>query len=98
MNASCSICIAMYPQDGSDFASLLQKADTAMYNAKDAGRTTYRIFDDRKHRQAREHLMLQYRLHQALYRAELLLHYQPQLYADSGKVTGVEALLRWINP
>jgi len=98
MNASCSIGIAMYPQDGSDFDSLLQKADTAMYNAKDAGRNTYRFFDDRMNRQAREHLMLQNRLHQALYRAELQLHYQPQLDADSGKVTGVEALLRWNNP
>jgi len=98
MNASCSIGVAMYPQDGSDFDSLLQKADTAMYNAKDAGRNTYRFFDDRMNRQAHEHLMLQNRLHQALYRAELLLHYQPQLDADSGKVTGVEALLRWHNP
>ena len=98
MNASCSIGVAMYPQDGSDFDSLLQKADTAMYNAKDAGRNTYRFFDDRMNRQAHEHLMLQNRLHQALYRAELQLHYQPQLDADGGKVTGVEALLRWHNP
>ena len=98
INASCSIGIAMYPQDGSDFDSLLQKADTAMYNAKDAGRNTYRFFDDRMNRQAHEHLMLQNRLHQALYRAELQLHYQPQLDAESGKVTGMEALLRWYNP
>ncbi|HEY9145754.1 MAG TPA: diguanylate cyclase, partial [Thiobacillus sp.] len=98
MNASCSIGVAMYPQDGSDFDSLLQKADTAMYNAKDAGRNTYRFFDDRMNRQAHEHLMLRNRLHQALYRAELQLHYQPQLDADGGKVTGVEALLRWHNP
>ncbi len=98
MNASCSIGVAMYPQDGSDFDSLLQKADAAMYNAKDAGRNTYRFFDDGMNRQAHEHLMLQNRLHQALYRAELQLNYQPQLDADSGKVTGVEALLRWRNP
>ena len=98
MNASCSIGVALYPQDGSDFDSLLQKADTAMYNAKDAGRNAYRFFDDGMNRQAHEHLILQNRLHQALYRAELQLHYQPQLDADGGKVTGVEALLRWHNP
>ena len=98
MNASCSIGISLYPQDGSDFDSLLQKADTAMYNAKDAGRGTYRFFDDGMNRQAQEHMLLQNRLHQALYRAELQLHFQPQLEVDSGKVTGVEALLRWYNP
>lgn len=98
INTSCSIGVALYPQDGSDFDSLLQKADTAMYSAKDAGRNTYRFFDDGMNRQAREHLMLQNRLHQALFRGELQLHYQPQMDADSGSVTGVEALLRWYNP
>jgi len=98
INASCSIGIAMYPQDASDFDSLLQKADTAMYNAKDAGRNAYRFFDDRMNRQAHEHLLLHNRLHQALSRAELQLHYQPQMDVDSGKVTGVEALLRWDDP
>jgi len=98
INASCSIGVALYPQDGSDFDGLLQKADTAMYNAKDAGRDTCRFFDDGMNRQASEHLLLQNRLHQALCRAELQLHYQPQLDTDNGKVTGVEALLRWYNP
>ncbi len=98
LNASCSIGVAMYPQDGNDFDSLLQKADTAMYNAKDAGRNTYRFFDEQMNLQAHEHLMLQNRLHQALYRAELQLHYQPQFDVASGRVIGAEALLRWHNP
>ncbi|WP_324780933.1 EAL domain-containing protein [Thiobacillus sedimenti] len=98
MNTSCSIGIAVYPQDGSDFDTLLQKADTAMYNAKDAGRNAYRFFDEQMNRRAQEHMMLQNRLHQALYRAELQLHYQPQVNAADGRVTGVEALLRWRNP
>ncbi len=97
LNASCSIGIAIYPEDGSDFDSLLQKADTAMYNAKGAGRNSYRFFDEQMNLQAHEHLMLQHRLHQALYRAELQVHYQPQLEIGSGKVIGVEALLRWQN-
>ncbi|MHB1215263.1 MAG: EAL domain-containing protein [Thiobacillus sp.] len=98
LNTSCSIGIAVYPEDGKDFDSLLQKADTAMYNAKDAGRNIYRFFDDRMNLQAHEHLLLQNRLSQALFRAEFSLHYQPQLEIDSGRVTGVEALLRWHNP
>lgn len=98
LNASGSIGVVIYPEDGRDFDGLLQKADTAMYNAKNAGRNTYRFFDDRMNLQAHEHLLLQNRLHQALFRAEFYLHYQPQLEIDSGKVIGVEALLRWNNP
>jgi len=98
LNASCSIGIAIYPDDGQDFDGLLQKADMAMYNAKDAGRNTYRFFDDRITLQAHEHLLLQNRLNQALFRAEFSLNYQPQLEIGSGRVTGVEALLRWHNP
>ena len=98
LNVSCSIGIAIYPEDGGDFDGLLQKADTAMYSAKDAGRNTYRFFDSQMNQQAHEHLLLQNRLHQALFRAEFYLHYQPQLEIGSGRVTGVEALLRWRNP
>jgi diguanylate cyclase (GGDEF)-like protein/PAS domain S-box-containing protein len=98
LNASSSIGIAIYPDDGGDFDSLLQKADTAMYSAKDAGRNTIRFFDERMNLQAHDYLLLQNRLHQALFRAEFQLHYQPQLEAGSGRVIGVEALLRWHNP
>ncbi len=98
LNTSCSIGIAVYPEDGKDFDGLLQKADTAMYNAKDAGRNIYRFFDDKMNQQAQEHLLLQNRLSQALFRAEFYLHYQPQLEIASGRVTGMEALLRWNNP
>ena len=98
LNTSGSIGIAIYPEDGKDFDSLLQKADTAMYNAKDAGRNIYRFFDDRMNQQAHEHLLLQNRLNQALFRAEFYLHYQPQMEISSGRVIGMEALLRWHNP
>ncbi len=97
LSTSCSIGIAMYPEDGEDFDSLLQKADVAMYNAKDAGRNTWRFFNDQMNRQAREHLLLQNRLHQALQLSELRLDYQPQLEIGTGRVAGVEALLRWHN-
>jgi diguanylate cyclase (GGDEF)-like protein/PAS domain S-box-containing protein len=98
LNVSCSIGIAIYPEDGSDFDGLLQKADTAMYNAKDAGRNTYRFFDIQLQQQAHEHLLLQNQLHRALFQAEFYLHYQPQVEICSGRVIGVEALLRWHNP
>lgn len=98
LTASCSIGVVVYPEDGSDFDRLLQKADTAMYNAKNAGRNTYRFFDEQMNLQAQEHLLLQNGLHQALFRAELHLHYQPQFDVASGRAIGAEALLRWRNP
>ena len=98
LNATCSVGVAVYPEDGGDFDTLLQKADTAMYNAKDAGRNTYRFFDEQMNRLAHEHLLLQNRLHQALALSEFRLEYQPQLEIGSGRVSGVEALLRWNNP
>ncbi len=98
LNASCSIGIAVYPEDGKTFDDLLQKADAAMYNAKGAGRNTYRFYDEQMNLQAHEHLLLQNRLYQALFRAEFYLQYQPQLDIDSGRVIGVEALLRWNSP
>jgi EAL domain-containing protein (putative c-di-GMP-specific phosphodiesterase class I) len=98
LNTSCSVGIAVFPEDGSDFDSLMQKADMAMYSAKDAGRNTYRFFDEQMNNQAHEHLLLQNRLHQALYRGEFHLCYQPQVEIGSDRVIGVEALLRWRNP
>lgn len=97
LNAASSIGIAIYSDDGSDFDTLLQKADAAMYNAKGAGRNTYRFYDEQMNKQAHEHLLLQNRLHQALFRAEFYLVYQPQVEMISNRVIGVEALLRWKN-
>jgi diguanylate cyclase (GGDEF)-like protein len=98
LNATCSIGIALYPDDGGSFDTLLQKTDTAMYNAKGAGRNIYHFFDEQMNRQAHEHLLLQNRLNRALFQAEFSLHYQPQLAIESGRVVGLEALLRWTSP
>ncbi len=95
LNSSCSIGIVIHPEDGADYDKLLQKADIAMYNAKEAGRNTYRFFDEQMNMQAHEHLLLQNRLYQSLVREEFQLHFQPQLDIGSGKVIGVETLLRW---
>ncbi len=95
---SASIGVALYPDDGRDFETLHQKADTAMYRAKDAGRNHYRFFDEQMNVEAVEHLRIKNGLRRALDRGEFELHYQPQIALHSGRVVGVEALLRWRHP
>ncbi len=98
LTTSASIGIAIYPDDGRDFDTLLKKADTAMYQAKDAGRNSYRFFDEQMNVQAVEHLQLKSGLRRALERGEFVLYYQPQIDLLSGAVIGAEALLRWKHP
>jgi diguanylate cyclase len=95
---TASIGVAHYPDDGTDFDTLLQKADTALYRAKDAGRNGYRFFDEQMNEQALERLQLRNGLRQALEQGEFVLHYQPQIDLRSGEVCGAEALLRWNRP
>jgi diguanylate cyclase (GGDEF)-like protein len=98
LNTSVSVGVAMYPDDGADFDSLMKKADMAMYRAKDAGRNAYRFFDEQMNIEALEQLSMRSGLHRALARNEFVLHYQPQIDLASGKLVGVEALLRWQHP
>ncbi|MFO6418832.1 putative bifunctional diguanylate cyclase/phosphodiesterase [Hylemonella sp. W303a] len=98
LSISSSIGVALYPDDGQDFETLLKKADTALYRAKDAGRNQARFFDEQMNTEAVDHLRLKNGLHRALSRGELELHYQPQFDLRNGAVVGVEALLRWRHP
>ncbi len=98
LTSSASIGIAVYPEDGQDFETLLQKSDTAMYQAKEAGRNNYCYFDEQMNVQALDHLFLKNGLRKALERGEFVLHYQPQIELTTGQVTGVEALIRWHHP
>ncbi|WP_131278557.1 putative bifunctional diguanylate cyclase/phosphodiesterase [Hylemonella gracilis] len=98
LSISSSIGVALYPDDGHDFETLLKKADTALYRAKDAGRNQARFFDEQMNTEAVDHLHLKNGLHRALSRGELELHYQPQFDLRTGGVVGVEALLRWRHP
>ncbi|HEX7954631.1 MAG TPA: diguanylate cyclase, partial [Burkholderiales bacterium] len=82
--APVSAGIAVYPDDGTDFVTLLKKADTAMYHAKEAGRNTYRFFTEKMNVDAVEHLRIQGGLRRALENGELVLHYQPQVDLASG--------------
>jgi diguanylate cyclase (GGDEF)-like protein/PAS domain S-box-containing protein len=93
-----SIGIALFPSDGDSAEVLLANADHAMYRAKDAGRNSYQMFTPAMNNRALERLSLENDLRHALDRGELVLHYQPQINIASGRVTGVEALLRWNRP
>ena len=98
LTTSASIGVAIYPDDGLDFDTLLKKADTAMYRAKDGGRNSYRFFDEQMNVEAVEHLHLKNGLRRAIERAEFVLHYQPQIDLNTGSIVGAEALLRWNHP
>ena len=95
---SFSVGIALYPQDGADFPTLLKKADIAMYQAKAAGRDTYRLFGEHMDVEALGRHRIRNALHQAIERLEFKLHFQPQIDLAGGQVIGAEALLRWTHP
>lgn len=95
---SMSIGVALYPDDGMDFDTLLKKADMAMYRAKDAGRNTYRFFDEQMNVEAMDQLLIRSGLRRALERGEFELHYEPQISLATGKIVGAEALIRWRHP
>jgi len=90
-----SIGIAIYPFDDDDVSSLLKKANSAMYKAKNAGRNTFRYFAESARQQLASRFSIENALRRALDRNEFELYYQPVVQARTGKVLSVEALLRW---
>jgi diguanylate cyclase (GGDEF)-like protein/PAS domain S-box-containing protein len=98
LSTSASIGTAVYPEDGEDFDTLLKKADTAMYHAKEAGRNSCHFFDLQMNAHADEHLRMRNSLRLALEREEFVLHYQPQINLATGALIGAEALIRWNHP
>ncbi len=95
---SCSIGIALYPQDGIDAVNLVKNADTAMYNAKQRGRGTFSFYAPQMNAMAEEQLYIENELRQALARNQFALVYQPQVHLGNHALIGVEALLRWQHP
>lgn len=93
-----SVGISLYPSQSSDAESLLQHADAALYQAKGEGRGLFRYFSEELTFGARKRLELEARLLRALQNDELEVYYQPQIELSSGRVTGAEALVRWIDP
>jgi PAS domain S-box-containing protein len=93
-----SIGISLFPHDGEDVESLLKNADAAVYHAKDCGRGNYQFYDESMNVRALQRLSLEGSLRKALEREELVLHFQPQVDMRSGRIIGVEALVRWRHP
>jgi diguanylate cyclase (GGDEF)-like protein len=98
LNVSCSIGVSMFPEHGADDETLIKNADAAMYSAKDNGRNNFRFFTADMNAQVVERLTLENSLRLALDKKELVLMYQPQMDIASGRITGLEALLRWQHP
>jgi diguanylate cyclase (GGDEF)-like protein/PAS domain S-box-containing protein len=98
LNVSCSIGISMFPEHGADGETLIKNADAAMYSAKESGRNNFRFFTEDMNASAMERLTLENGLRSALAREQLFLMYQPQMDIATGRIAGLEALIRWQHP
>lgn len=98
LTVKASIGVAVSPWDGADADTLLKHADTAMYQAKAAGRNTYQVFDSAMSARARLRFALEDSLRAAVESGRLAVHYQPKLDMATGNIVGVEALARWRHP
>jgi diguanylate cyclase (GGDEF)-like protein/PAS domain S-box-containing protein len=101
--ATPSIGISLFPIDGADPGTLLRNADTAMYHAKSAGRNNHQFYTARMNEAAGERLQMENELRQAISaiapgHSEFSVHFQPQIQTATGRVIGLEALLRWNSP
>ncbi len=98
ITASCSIGIAVFPQDAQDYGNLLRLSDIAMYQAKQAGRNTYQFYDAVLHTENQTSLQLIASMRNGLAQGEFEVHYQPVFDLQSGALVGAEALVRWLHP
>jgi diguanylate cyclase (GGDEF)-like protein len=97
-NISVSIGISIFPDDAQDVETLINRADTAMFYAKENGHNNYKFFEQDMSLRAVETQSIKVSLRGALERQEFVLHYQPKINLQSGRIVGVEALVRWQHP
>ena len=95
---SASVGIALYPGDGDSVVELIRNVDTAMYQAKAAGRGQFRLYSPDMTDTAREKIRMEQLLRRALDQGELMVHLQPQVRSADGQLMGAEALMRWSSP
>ncbi len=98
LDVSCSVGIAVFPDDGGDLDELMRRADAAMYEAKTAGRDMARLYSLETDQRVQARQALEQQLRHAIERGELVLHYQPRVDSRHGQLTGLEALVRWNHP
>jgi diguanylate cyclase (GGDEF)-like protein/PAS domain S-box-containing protein len=94
-NITCSMGVALYPDDGANAETLLKHADQAMYRAKEKGRNNFQFFTAELNAIITERLELENQLRRALERQQFSLHYQPRVDMRTRRITGAEALIRW---
>jgi diguanylate cyclase (GGDEF)-like protein/PAS domain S-box-containing protein len=95
---TCSVGVSLYPQDATDLNMLVRNADVAMYQAKARGRNNFQIYAPSMSGEGLERLRVEALLRRSIEKNEIYLHYQPQVEVDSGRLIGVEALVRWNSP
>lgn len=98
LSVTASLGISIFPDDGEDATALIKKAETAMRNTKEIGPDDFCFFADAMNQRAREQQTIESGIRLALERKEFVLHYQPKLNLETGKVVGAEALIRWLKP
>lgn len=95
---SCSIGISLYPDDDTDANNLIKYADAAMYKAKEEGRNNFQFYSSEMTKFSLERMVMKSSLRQAIDNEEFIVYYQPQVDASTGKIIGMEALIRWQHP
>ena len=98
LHITASIGVGLYPENGEDVESLMKSADTSMYRGKEGGGNSYQFYSGDMNTDARESLLLENQLREALQKKQLLLYYQPQYELKAGHLIGFEALIRWKHP